>query len=443
MRTHLHLLAALFASSVATSQTLVGPAGSGAAFNEIQPAIDAASAGDTIYVSPGTYLPFQLSKPLRLIGAGPESVLVEDPSLSTCWMGFSAAEITDLPANSQTIVAGMSMRGPAPASVFQSCYCLRADGNQGVLVLHNLEIETPQAAVDLYQNEFVVVSNSVFAAEYPAGVAVTGLWQQGAGMRVLDSNAWITDSELRGLGQTGLDEPIFGFPGLHVINSNAYVARSSIHGGDGGVAAVGACAGHSGYPGAPGIIVAGGSFLQLAGDTADRVVAGEGADYGICSGAGAPAVLVNGAGFVIRSGGVAMVPSETQGIMEAEVHTPNGGTELTAQQPLPTLSQSVTNNYLTLKFRGEANWNVMLFASLGASTPIQFSDVQGAGALDPTQVLFLLPTVLDANGALDVVFPLPTSSALNGLSVYFQFLQKEPGADTKALSNLAATVLGS
>lgn len=430
-------------SSPVSAQILVGPSSTGAPFQEIQPAIDAANPGQTIFVSAGTYEGFQLTKPMHIIGAGATQVIVEKTAVDHCPLGWTTIEVTGLPANTNTVIAGMTLRGPVPGAVFATCYCARMHHNLGTIVLHDIRVASPLPPLDIHVSDFVFISNSLLAAVYPAGTTVSGLWQQGSGLRVIESNVWVADSEIFGLGATALHEPVIGFAGARVINGNLFLARTSVTGGDGGYAPFGNCGGQSGYPGGPGVLVAGASFLRVVGDGNDSITAGSGGLIGACDGAGASAILVTGPGLVYRSDAVVMEPSLTGGVAEPETTLLSNGVDLLSTQTLPSLSLSVSGNQLTLKFSGEPSYNVTLFAALATSSPLALPGVDGAGALDPNTVLFQLNTFLSAGGSRDLTLSLPTSSALSGISIYFQWLQQEPGGTRKALSNPATIVLGS
>jgi hypothetical protein len=67
---HALLAFAAFAAALSAQTTWIVDAsnGPGTNFTEIQPAVDAASAGDVILVRPGTYAPISVSKGVAILG---------------------------------------------------------------------------------------------------------------------------------------------------------------------------------------------------------------------------------------------------------------------------------------------------------------------------------------------------------------------------------------
>lgn len=434
------LASALLGAPAAAAELFVGPAGSGQAFSDIQAAIDAASPGDTVYVLAGTYGRFELDKPLRLIGAGSTQVLVDESDASLCSEGWMSARVSGIPAGTEALVAGMSFQAPPPPSLFSSCFTVRVAQNDGVVVMHDVVTTSPLAALDVHDSEFVLISSSTLRAVYPPGTLLPGNWSQGTGLRVTDSNVWVGDSVLEGLGATPAQEQVFGHPGLKVINANVFIAGTDVVGGDGGLAPFGTCSGQSGYAGAPGALVAGSSYLRIAGGPTDTIRAGAGGQLGACSGEGASAIHVSGPGLVYRPANVTLEPSFTAGVQLPATEISAAGSEVLSSQVLPSLAVAVPGSFLEVKLGGVANWNATLFAALAPSAPLAFPGVDGSGALDPTSLLFQLPTTLDTQGERTVTIPLPNLVALQGVSVYFQWLQKEPGTDQRALSNPTTVV---
>jgi parallel beta-helix repeat protein len=101
----------------------------------IQGAINAARAGDTVVVGPGTY-PEQLSidKSLRLIGAGARATTVRAPSVLTP-SALGRNFLVDVHGGAQVTIAGITVRGPGPNA------CGRGSLNAGVKVTGNATLD--------------------------------------------------------------------------------------------------------------------------------------------------------------------------------------------------------------------------------------------------------------------------------------------------------------
>ncbi len=219
----LALLASLPVASVsfATQVFTVGPPGSGASFNDIQSAIDAASPGDVVLVAPGTYQAFILDKPLHVQGAGPGATVIETPQFGAATMAI----VLGVPAGQTAVVAGMSaVIGGVP--LFRDGL-LVVEPLAGTVALHDLNLVTHPGAGTVFATGVgrLIVSSSLVHG----GAGGTGSGP-GYALESNDSRVWVVDSVISGQGFPGF------FGGEHttvgLFNSAACFAVSAVLGGD-------------------------------------------------------------------------------------------------------------------------------------------------------------------------------------------------------------------
>ncbi len=135
MKAAARLSAAAFLPALASAGVLVvGPPGSGAAFSDVQPAIDAAQPGDTILVLAGSYGPANIAKPLQILGVGSNRVTLTGPDTAP------VLEVSAIPAGETLVVAGIDFQAE---SVFFSVQQVmaRIQGNAGTIVLQDVRLD--------------------------------------------------------------------------------------------------------------------------------------------------------------------------------------------------------------------------------------------------------------------------------------------------------------
>src|SRR5688572_13526839 len=99
------LSAALLLQATASAGVLVvGPPGSGAPFQDVQPAIDAAQPGDTVLVLAGSYGTASITKPLQLVGAGSGLVTLSGPPTAP------VLHVGSIPAGETVVVSGLDLQ---------------------------------------------------------------------------------------------------------------------------------------------------------------------------------------------------------------------------------------------------------------------------------------------------------------------------------------------
>jgi len=447
----LALLLATF-TAVSSANTLyaetliVGPGGG---FTEIQRAIDVAMPGDVLLVRPGIYEGFILDKPLQILGAGQDEVIVSNTrSFSTC-TGFCAPQIVtvtieNIPANSEVLLSGMTIRGFGATAVLFfgfADYSAGVRNSQGRVLLHDLKID---ANVDSFSlRGMLVVENSDFVELQDSFVtgfeSPTNFYQPLTdAVRVTDSTIWIINSRLHG----GADSsPGSNFsPGgiaLQLSNSEAYLANSELIGGTGGTVEFppvgGSCGG--GSPNRPGIgLIASGSVIKLVGGP-EALISSPNSSFSSVGFCGFNAK----SGVELNSGSILLLRDDT---------VINGGGTfkdgvLLAQEPpvdvsAGSVSYVTSNDYPILELRsravapggsqvfvasGEALATGRLYAGLERAEPFGIAGIDGASALDPSTTFFLRGFRLDAVGAKSFTLSIPNDPSLESLPVHFQWIQ--------------------
>ncbi|MCK5945565.1 MAG: hypothetical protein KAI24_26480, partial [Planctomycetes bacterium] len=112
-------LLALCLTPLAAQQVFVVDVQGTTAWQQIQPAVQAASAGDVIRILPGVYLPFTCSKALRIEGS-PGTIVAETTTAS-------AMSISGIPAGSTCTIRGIDLRSSTtpcicePLMMFDQC----------------------------------------------------------------------------------------------------------------------------------------------------------------------------------------------------------------------------------------------------------------------------------------------------------------------------------
>lgn len=115
----LFLLALLFVQrTVQAGIWVVAKDGSGQ-FAEIQPAVDAATPGDTILVRAGSYGPVVIKKPLALIGKSPNTVSITNFTPLGAFVGDSAVIVRGVPSG-MVLLSSMSLDSRVTLSI-QDC----------------------------------------------------------------------------------------------------------------------------------------------------------------------------------------------------------------------------------------------------------------------------------------------------------------------------------
>jgi len=282
----------------------VGPAGSGADFADIQPAIDAALTGDTVLVAAGIYAPFTLDKGVRVIGAGSVSGVAEHPPSTIVQAPFVigddsiAIEIHDLPQGADAWICGLEALGlfdngdlanKTARSSIEIRNCVGRVYVHGVwskVALADFAARD-DAAIGIRDSSIIQVSESRFEGGWPS-------------LRVERAQVWINASTVLGSG----DHSAKPGAGCELSDSSLFLSRTSVRGGKGDAARS-----FFGYanPGAP-AIAASSSTLKLVGGPGAELVGGEGGlAWSIPS---AVFLAKGGPGLVLSESSVALTASD-------------------------------------------------------------------------------------------------------------------------------------
>ncbi|TAJ12044.1 MAG: hypothetical protein EPO68_13945, partial [Planctomycetota bacterium] len=192
------------AAPLASANTLtVGPAGSGATYTDIQPAVDAAAPGDTILVLPGFYGSFAVSKPIHVTGAGSSLI----PGTTTFVLG--TAEVLGLPPGAGASIGGMRVTtGP-----------IRLAGNQAPVELFDLP-----NAISIEHCDRVLIADASLGW---LTVASSTVWLAGASLDGGNGQNWGPCSFVPPSGLAP------GRPAIDATNAVVYLAETSVRGGNG------------------------------------------------------------------------------------------------------------------------------------------------------------------------------------------------------------------
>ncbi|MEM7305792.1 MAG: hypothetical protein AAF682_03945 [Planctomycetota bacterium] len=397
------------ASRAQAATLTVGPPGSGAQFDQIQSAVDAAQPGDVILVQPGSYAKVTVDKPLRILGDGSGPVVI----------GASLANgvvVEDIAAGQELVLSGVEVQAtpaglPEPASVLvRDC--------AGTVVLHDLLVDFPGSQVGVQVED--CARAVLLACRVLDGGAVDVVPTTGA-VTVRDSELWLADSELVGLS------PAFfsvapGNHGLRLSGSTARVWRSTLRGGDASNGKPGLDFGVGGAG-----VHASDSVLTLYGGPVGELQGGDGVQTGLFGfnfPGGAGVDLLDGSSARVQqdipiAGGV-----DGAGAAQAPGVQVDGGSSFQLEPAVfPTLASDVqqvaTGGLITMTLAGNAGGIQLLFLSFGSGPTISIPGVEGQTFLDPLQFLLLTTTVLPA-GQIGVPLPVPASSALLGQTLFLQ-----------------------
>lgn len=422
------LTAALIASPSATQTWTVAP--SGADFDQIQAAVDAAQPDDLILVAPGTYAPFEVGKPLRIVGSGSGEVVVENPAyapLDPLLGDWHAVRIHGIAQWQQVLLSGMELRGNAPLWPLDAPEnsAVRVEGCAGVVQLHDVHARSEDglaltSALHVEDCAWLLVQSCTIDGNADEGL--------GAGLFARNAAVWISNSVLIGGGWgDGINGgPTPGEPGLSLEDAHASVWRSSSTGGNGGSGPI-FTGTFVGFAGGDGILARGASTLELFGGAGSAVTAGE---MGLCD-ACTGVAFTAGAGLSLRDDTEALVSSSvaiTPGLSEPPVELLGQATFALGDEHYPTFevvpASAQPGELFVLAFDGAPNSVGLLLNSLSAFLPLPIDGVQGAFALSPFDNYFVLTGyATDAEGDALLAAQAPSNPAHVGLELWFQTLE--------------------
>ncbi len=440
----LTLCAALLFASIAQvaaqtppSQKLtVGPAGSGADFSNLQEAINQAAPGAIISVAPGTYGGVVVQKPLAIIGAGSGFTFLQAQGLASPDPGQPpppgnpALVVRQIPAGSSVRIFGFRLLPPpGPTTALEVIDCA------GTVQIVDVRFEGPfpvtgfgpgrgladvrqSAAVAFDSCRFVGVANGALASS-----AANGL----SGLAVRSSRISLNQCEIRGnAGLGALGSTLLGSaaPGIWARSSDLVLGRTSVRGGDGGVALFTASAGAAGMwledssalvAGGPGAAVQGGGGKSNASPSGPVVQPGGSAFELVGASAVTFAADLPAVGGIGGGGATAAVTTVGPLATATALAVRLPSARFTPLAPGPGVATAVEIAGSPLSF-------VWPWLAYGTAPGLALPGVMGALQLVPGEAFPLIGLFLGLDGTATFDLMLPASPALLGLGPALQVL---------------------
>jgi hypothetical protein len=423
-------LAPLFVSTgtADAADLFVTPSGGPGTYASIGAAVEAAAPGDIIFVAPGDYVEgFTISKSLTIL-AEPGAVLHhptgEQPDPVLIWK---------LRASDRVVISGLAFRAPAgtvPAGA--EFLSIRALGNEGSIVLHDLDVQPGHYNGLLLQNSQQVLlleSNLTGSLDGTAcALPVRPLVQ------LTQSTLYVDDSELRAASASPDGSPCpfaSGGVALFANHSDVVLSGSLARGGEGTQVA--------------GVVLAPGAALSVSNSQVElRASVASGGN----GAAGTSAAGAIGAGVSFNSllqfslggsitGGVAGDGSTTAPNFVLLSGSIADATDLLfprLELLQPTAPAGSVGQPFALGLAGHPDDVHLLFFASGVAAGTALPGVAGESLLSPSGMQFQGRVALDGTGAGQWSGVIPDQPSLVGLTAYFQNLA--PAGPTPAFGNV-------
>ncbi|MEO0650061.1 MAG: hypothetical protein AAFZ65_05235 [Planctomycetota bacterium] len=428
MRPTSTLLLAL-AAPLASADVTVGPVGSGAAFNDLQAAIDAVQPGETVFVQAGTYAgPVLITGGIRVVGAGADQTLIasggSQPQVEIANVGAGQGArlvgVGLVPADLGGVLdfgAGLAVRDcVGSVTVADVRYAPAIDG--GAFLPYTIEsLGTIENSGQVLLQDLVLDASGLVD---PSGVPAT------RGLEAIGSRIYSLESDFIG----GESADWNGASGIRLEQSTIWFTGSTAAGANGAIL-------QTNDPvaaplGGVGIELRDMSRLELFGGFGNSVSGGQGGGVldatgtiPLTPGDGAPALVhTNGSSSVLAAGsslqGGQSVDNQTQAPPSIDDGTGGllffleGNFGLRADKTLVSASGEV----VTLEVRG--NPNAVAGTFLGLDTVPQYSVLPFFGDI---QINPFLPTIiptLNLGFGGQASLPLPVPPLPAGLAFYLQ-----------------------
>lgn len=430
-------LSAVLAAPSAGQVVTVAPGGAGADFGEIQPAVDAAPAGASVLIQPGTYAPFTIDKPLRLLGQG---ALVQSAVADV-----EACVVRDLPPLAEVVVTGVRFEGGASSCAggpfAGNCRpYLSIEDCLGSVVLEGVVVDASDDGITGASGPAVRVQDStrVMLVDCELVGNSGSVAPPTPALECSDSTVWLVGGVVRG-GSAAPDPAASaaGAAGVELVRSLLYLARADVRGGAGGWT--------FGTPfplawaGGPGL-AADASVLKLVGGPGARVEAGASGFGGVgsqCVDGEAAIVLLNASELLATSampivgaaqgGGDLFCPDASAG---DAVRQSGGSAHWFVDHGYPTLgvdaSSVAPGSGVLLDLDATANGGVFVLAALATGPDFALVGFDGVLALDFATLLVLGGVGLDGAGAGAFPIAFPANPNLVGKALFFQGLELDP-----------------
>ena len=282
--------AALVPAPLAAQSVFVVDADGGAAFTEIQDAIDAAVSGDVIVVREGTYREFTL--------AGKGLTIVAD-EYGKARVGVSrqiTTAVTGIAAGNRAVIRGIVFTSPLQTTGAS----LHVADNAGVVWFESVSFDQLTPFHSHSQLEAVLVEDCAqvvivgSALQGASGSSLGGLEIGATGLTARDSMVLLHGCTVRAGYSIVLSGT--GSPGLAVDGGELVLRNCTVRGGVGGTGSPGGVGGDGG----PGLTIEGNASVWAIGTS-------------LIGGAGGPTVFgspgATGAGFEVTAGSLQQIPA--------------------------------------------------------------------------------------------------------------------------------------
>ncbi|MEM7306287.1 MAG: hypothetical protein AAF682_06440 [Planctomycetota bacterium] len=429
------LALALTPTLICADTLVVGPPGSGAPFNSIAAAVEAAAPGDTVHVLPAGYSETEtidIQKPLALIGSGSASTTIIAPADGLD--GGFFFDVRGLAAGEEVRIAGFRLEYPpldrGPLAVVEDC--------AGPVVLADLDgtfgpflTDSSGPAIRVENSAQVTLDRCLAEGSFD-----TPSFDGWPALHAVASDVHVNACRLEGgiasaptfflaIGDAG--------PAILAENATVRVSRSELIGGQGasqvslfgedtlagpGAAAVEAIASVVTLRGGPGASATGGW-------------GGVGVGIPTPSGSGGPALRSDAASTITTtpdvalSGGLDGVGLETAPALDVN------GTFTTLLDRLATLAAAPTiatiGGLAAADLSAEPGALFFVFAGLSQGPALAVPGLPGLVVLPLGGYSAFPPVALDGAGAGSLPFAVPPTPELAGVSFVLQGLASNPG----------------
>lgn len=374
---------------------------------DVSSAIAAAAPGDRIFVAPGLYPGFDLSKPVEIRGAGVGQTRIGS------WVSTARTTVTGIPAGSTATLANMSFD---PAWYLTQTFGpqLTLVDNPGTVLLQDVGTNLFPTAwhigtgVEVDNTARLLIQGSTIEAISTAGFPTEGV----PALVAKDSFLEVTDSVFVATA-SGVEWGTPGEDGVRLENCTARFARVRSSGGNG------TSDDFFDGPGGAGVKLIG-STLELAGGPENRLEGGSALSLG------GPGLDVTASSAVVMAGDVELEGGTPWGSStpSSSLRVDGSSSSVALAHALPALvpAQSLVSlgGPWSLSHTGDPGALVIpvLGASLGA--PLALPGFGGFAQLDLGQLGFLPTLSLDGAGQAVSAGLVPNQASLAGAHAWFQ-----------------------